>query len=400
MYIKKVTLAVMAAAMIVPSFSFAKDKKKNAEPEGFQFTVIKENPITSVKNQNRSSTCWCFSGLSFIESEALRVSNKELDLSEMFVVSKALSDKAVKYLRMYGIFNYGPGSSFGDVLTVIKENGIVPESAMPGLNYGEKSHAHGELDAVTAAYLKALVKKPLGKLSPAWHAGFEGILSAYLGERPEKFTVDGKEYTPESYWQSIGLNADDYVSLTSFTHHPFYTQFAIEVPDNWRSDMSYNLPLDEFMEVMENAIMQGYTFAWASDVSEKGFTRNGIAVVPDIEAVETSGSDQARWLGATAAEKTAMLTEKPGPEKEITQELRQEEFDNQLTTDDHGMHIFGIAKDQTGKKYYMVKNSWGTNSKYQGIWYASEAFVKFKTLNIVLHKDAIPADIKAKLGIR
>lgn len=399
MNFKRIILAAAALAMFIPSAVSAK-KSKKAE-EGYVFTTVKENPVTPVKNQHRSSTCWCFSGLSFIESEILRTSGKEVDLSEMFVVSKALSDKAEKYLRMYGIFNYGPGSGFGDVMTVIRENGIVPESAMPGLEYGEDMHAHNELDAVTLAYLKALAARPQGgKLTTAWKKGFEGILSAYLGERPEKFVVDGIEYTPESYWKSFGIDIDDYVSLTSFTHHPFYTQFAVEVPDNWRNDLSYNLPLDEFMAVMENAIMEGYTFGWASDVSEKGFTRNGLAVAPDVEFASNAGSDQDKWVGKSEKkDKNAYGLDKPGVEKTITQELRQEEFDNQLTTDDHGMHIYGIAKDQNGTKYFMVKNSWGTDNKYNGTWYASENFVKYKTINIMVHKDAIPAEIKAKLGI-
>lgn len=400
MNFRRVVFAALTVALVSPSVSFAKDKKKKGEEEGYVFTTIKENPVTSVKNQNRSSTCWSFSGLSFIESEILRNTGDTVDLAEMFVVSKSLSDKAEKYLRNYGHFNYGPGSGFGDVVTVIRENGIVPEEAMPGLNYGEKMHAHNELDAVTMAYLKALAGKPQGgKLTTAWKRGFEGILSAYLGERPETFTYKGKEYTPESFWASFGINLDDYVSLTSFTHHPFYTQFVVEVPDNWRYDYSYNLPLDEFMEVMENAINEGYTFAWASDVSEKGFTRNGLGVVPDVEFASSAGSDQEKWVGKTTEKKEAYGMDKPGVEKKITQELRQQEFDNQLTTDDHGMHIYGIAQDQNGKKYFMVKNSWGTDNKYKGTWYVSEAFVEYKTISILVHKDAIPAEIRAKLGI-
>lgn len=397
---KKVLIFTLAVALAVPSFSYAKDKKK--EKDGYVFETIKENPITSIKDQHRSSTCWSFSGLGLIEAEILRTSGREVDLSEMYIVSKSLSDKAEKFIRMYGHFNYGPGGSFDDVIEVIRECGIVPESAMPGLNYGEDMHAHNELDAVTMAYLKALVSKPQGgKLTTAWKNGFEGILSAYLGDRPDKFVVDGVEYTPQTYWESFGIDVNDYVSLTSFTHHPFYSQFTIEVPDNWRGDLAYNLPIDELMEVMENAIMQGYTFAWASDVSEKGFTRNGLAVVPDVDFESMSGSDKERWLGKSEDERNAELykLDKPGYEKKVDQKLRQEEFDNQLTTDDHGMLIFGIAEDQNGTKYYMVKNSWGLSGKYEGIWYASETFVKFKTLNIVVHKDAIPDEIKAKLSI-
>jgi aminopeptidase C len=275
---------------------------------------------------------------------------------------------------------------------------------MNGLQYGEEQHVHGEMEQAATAYVNAIIKNPNGKLSPVWKKGFDGIIDAYLGELPETFTYNGKEYTPKSFAESLGLNMDDYVSLTSYTHHPFYTAFPIEVEDNWRWYDSYNLPIDELMEVMDNAIETGYTIAWGSDVSEKGFTRNGIAVAPDIEAIQTSGSDQARWVGLSNAEKNseiAKMINKPGvKEVEVTQELRQKEYDNYQTTDDHGMQIFGIAKDQTGKKFYMVKNSWGTDSKYKGIWYASAPFVAYKTMNIVVHKDAIPKKIKAKLGFK
>ena len=371
--------------------------------EGYTFTTVKENKITSVKNQNRTGTCWCFSGLGFIEAELLRMGKGEYDLSEMFIVSKNYKDKADKYVRLHGILNFAQGGSFDDVLCAIRDYGDVPEAEMTGLQYGEDMHVHGEMEQAAAGYLKAIVENPNRKLSTAWKKGFDGIIDAYLGEAPEKFTYNGKEYTPKSFAQELGIDADNYISLTSYTHHPFYTAFPIEVQDNWRWTNSYNLPIDELMQVFDNAINNGYTVAWASDVSEKGFTRNGIAVIPDIESMERSGSDQDRWLGLSQAEKNKeiqKMLESPCQEINVTQEMRQEAYDNYETTDDHGMLIYGIAKDQTGKKFYMVKNSWGTDSKYKGTWYASETFVKYKTMTIVVNENALPAAIKTKLGIK
>lgn len=402
-FLKTIATFALAAAVIVPASAQKKGKKEAEKPEGYVFTVVKENPVTSIKNQSRSSTCWSFSAISFLESEIIKkgAADANIDLSEMFIVSNAYADKAEKFVRLDGNLNFGPGSDFGDVIDVWKTYGIVPESVMKGLNYGTTIHAHNEFDAVTRAYVDAVVKNPNNKLSTAWLNGFRGIEAAYLGEIPEKFVVDGKEYTPKSYAESLQIDPNDYISLTSFTHHPFYTQFAIEVPDNWRWTLSYNLPIDELIQVMDHAIEQGYTFAWGSDVSEKGFTRNGLCIVPDVEANERSGSDQDRWLGVSKEEKQAMLynLNAPGKEKEITQEMRQAEYDNKLTTDDHGMHIYGIAKDQNGTKYYMVKNSWGPVGKYKGVWYASETFVRYKTMNILINKNALPKEIKAKLGI-
>ncbi|MGL5228484.1 MAG: aminopeptidase C [Bacteroidales bacterium] len=373
----------------------------NTDKQGYQFTTVKENKITPVKNQNRSSTCWAFSGLGFLESELIRMGKPETDLSDMFIVYHNWNDKADNYVRRHGTANFGPGGSFDDVLQAVKDYGIVPEEIMTGLNYGENMHVHNELDAVTAAYVNAVIKQK--KLTTAWKKGYEGILNAYLGESPETFTYNGKQYTPQSYAKELGLNPDDYVSLTSYTHHPFYSQFAIEIPDNWRNSLSYNVPVDEMMEALEGAVMNGYTVAWASDVSEKGFNRNGIAVMPGVNAGELSGSDQAKWLGLSQKEKDAEIMkalESPGSELNVTQEMRQAAYDNYETTDDHGMQIYGIAKDQTGKKYYMVKNSWGTDNKYQGTWYASDPFVRYKTMSIVMHKDALPKSLKKKLNIK
>ncbi len=384
---------ILAAA----AFGFAALAATAQETPDYEFTVIKENPITSIKNQNRSGTCWCYSALSFVESEILRTKGLELDLSEMFVVGKSYRDRAVKYVRLDGHLNFAAGSSFGDVLHVIDDYGIVPQSAMNGMNYGSALPEQSELDAALKGYVSAIASNPNRKLTTAWLNGFDGIVEAYFGEYPETFTVDGTEYTPESYRDFLGINMDDYVNITSFTHHPFYEQFVIEVPDNWRWDTAYNLPMDEMMDVMFNAIENGYTIAWGSDVSEQGFTRNGTAVAL-AEVNATTGSDQERWIGKADAKEEAKVA--LPAEVTVTQEMRQEGYDRKTTTDDHGMHIYGLAQDQNGTKYFMVKNSWGESGKYKGIWYASETFVKFKTMNIVVHKDALPKDIKKKLGIK
>ena len=394
---KLLLIAAFAASTMAVSA-----QKDTTAVDTFRFTTIKENKITSVKNQASSGTCWSFSALGFFEAELLRMGKPTVDLSEMFVVHQSYADKADKFVRMNGTINFAGGGSFYDVMYTLKNYGIVPESEMSGLNYGEEKHRHGELDALTEAYVKTLVKNPNKKLSTAWKKGFTGILDAYLGERPKEFVANGKKYTPVTYAQSLGLNMDDYVSLTSFTHHPFYSKFVIEIPDNWRWEESYNLPLDEFAKVFDYAIDNGFTIAWGSDVSEKGFTRNGVAVNPEVKKENLPGSDQAKWLNISQKEMEEQIYKVKGPQPEVnvTQEIRQRDFDNYQTTDDHGMVIYGTAKDQNGTKYYLVKNSWGTDNKYKGIWYASDSFVKHKTINIVVHKDAIPKEILKKLGLK
>lgn len=388
--------ALLMAVLSVFVWSAAAQEK---ETEGFVFTTVKENPITSIKNQNRSSTCWSFSALAFLESELLRMGKGTYDFSEMFVVHHTMTDRAERYVRLHGDNSFSPGGSFYDNIYCMKNYGLVPQEAMHGIMYGDTLPVHTELDAVAEGYVNAIAKGKLKTLTPVWKKGLSAIYDTYLGQCPEKFTYQGKEYTPKTFAQSTGLNADDYVSLTSFTHHPFYTEFAIEIQDNWRNGNSWNLPLDEFMAVIDNAVDKGYTVAWGSDVSELGFTRNGIAVLPDMEHPDLTGSDMARWTGLTAEDKRKEATAKPGPEKEVTQEMRQTGFDNWETTDDHGMLIYGLAKDQNGKPYYMVKNSWGTKNKYKGTWYASKAFVKYKTINILVHKDAVPKNIAKKIGL-
>ncbi|MDR3194657.1 MAG: aminopeptidase [Tannerella sp.] len=371
--------------------------------EEYEFTTVKELEITPVKNQSRSGTCWSFSGVGLIEAELLRTGKGEYDLSEMFVVNRSYRDKAGKYVRLHGYMNFAQGGSFADVLYVFGHYGAVPRSVYGGLEYGEDIHVHGEMDQMAAGALKAIVANPNGQLSTVWHKALQGIIDSYLGEIPETFVYDGKSYTPKSFGESLGLNIDDYVSLTSFTHEPFYAPFALEIPDNWRWALSYNVPLEELMEVFDHAIQTGYTIAWASDVSESGFTRDGLATLPDVEALEASGSDRERWVELSRKEKEeeiGYLALKPCREVEVTQAGRQKAYDNYRTTDDHGMLVYGIAKDQTGKKFYLVKNSWGTASKYQGAWYASEAFIAGKTINIVLHKDALPQKLRSKLNLK
>ena len=369
---------------------------------GFVFTTIKENKITSVKNQNRSSTCWAYSALGFLEAELLRLNKGDHDFSEMFVVYHTMLDRAVNYVRLHGDASFSPGGSFYDVLYCWRHYGIVPDKAMPaGVMYGDTLANHSDLDAAAKAYVDVIAKSTASKISPLWRRPLEAIYETYLGKLPQEFTYKGKKYTPRSFADSFGLNMDDYVSLTSYSHHPFYEAFAIEIQDNWRGAKSYNLPIDELMQVMRNAVNTGYTIAWGSDVSEEGFTRNGIAVMPDVKkGAELTGSDMAHWLGLSKADRRAELTSRPLPEMTVTQQMRQEAYDNWETTDDHGMLIYGLAKDQNGKQYFMVKNSWGQSGKYKGFWYASEAFVAYKTMNIVVHKNAIPKEILKKLNLK
>ena len=397
---KLLTLAAMGM------FCISGMAQEQPKEEGFVFTTVKENPITSIKNQNRAGTCWCYSTLSFLEAELLRMGKGEYDFSEMFIVHNTYLDRADKAVRTHGDISFSQGGSFYDVIYGMEKFGLVPEEEMrPGVMYGDTLSNHNELTAVSDAVVAAIAKGRLSKLQadknnvPLWKKAIASIHDIYLGERPEKFTYKGKEYTPKSFYESTGLKASDYGSLTSYTHHPFYSQFVLEIQDNWRWALSYNLPIDELMQVFDNAIMNGYTIAWGSDVSEAGFTRNGVAVMPDDEkAQELSGSDMARWLKMRPEEKK--LNTKPQPQKWCTQEERQLAYDNWETTDDHGMVIYGIAKDQEGNEYYMVKNSWGKSGKYDGIWYASKAFARYKTMNIMVHKDALPKDIAKKLGIK
>lgn len=380
-------------------FTLSAQKTKETKPEGLKFTKTKEVKATSVKDQYRAGTCWSYSAMAFLESELLRTDKGEFDLSEMYVVRMAYEEKAIKYVRMHGKTNFGGGGAFHDVTTMIKKYGIVPEEAYPGLNYGTDNHVHGEMDEVLKSFLDAVIKDENKSLTTAWLPAYRAILDAYLGPVPTTFKVNEKEFTPLTFAKDLGLNMDDYICITSFSHHPFYFPFVLEIPDNWAWDVSYNLPIDEMIQVLNYAIENGYSFAWGSDVSEKGFSfRNGVAIVPETDIKAMDGLERAKWETMTAKdrEKELYSFDKKVPEKKITQENRQLAFDNYQTTDDHGMQITGIATDQFGTKYYLVKNSWNTNNLYNGYFYASEAFVKYKTTDIMVNRNSIPKEILKK----
>lgn len=400
---KKIIALTLLA--VVATGANAKGKKQpKVDPNKPVFTIVKENPITSVKDQNRSGTCWAYSTLSYFESEILKNTGKTYDLCESFVANKDYMDRAVQVVRYHGDMQFAQGGSAYDVYYVLKNYGICPEDAMPfpGSLYGDSLNNFNEFFSLLEPYVEGIATNKASKISGQWKVGFQGILDAYLGKCPENFTYEGKNYTPKSFASSLGLNMDDYVTITSYTHHPFYSQFVVEVQDNWRNPASYNLPMDEMMQIIDNAVMNGYTVAWGGDVSEPGFTRDGLAYMIDAKKMQSlQGSDMARWLGLSAA-KRRNLIDSLGcnvPEVQPTQEMRQERFDNWELTDDHGMLIYGIAKDQNGKEYYMVKNSWGEAGKYKGTWYMTKTFIAANTMDYMVNKNAIPANIRKKMGI-
>ena len=376
----------------------------NADSTGFKFTDVKLVKTTPVKDQNKSGTCWCFSGISFFEDEILRKTGKEMDLSEMFVVRHCYDDKADKYVRMYGALNFAQGGSGLDVPYAWERYGIVPEEAYRGLNYGEDKHSHYEMADVLTSYVKAVVRKPNKRISTAWRKGFNGVLDAYLGELPETFVYEGKTYTPQSFAASLPIKMDDYVAITSFTHHPFYKPFALEVSDNWLFGQYYNVPLDEMKAIVDNAIDNGYSVNWAADVSEGGFKwKEGYAIMPKGKSeADMDGTELARWVKLSDKDRENEKFKAKGPveEIEVTQEVRQEMFDRQETTDDHGMVIVGKAVDQKGNKYYKVKNSWDTNQVYDGYFYVSEPYFLAKTMDIYVNKEAVPSATLKKLGLK
>ncbi len=378
----------------------AQEKKDTS----YKFTLIKELPHTSVKDQYKTGTCWSFASASFIESELLRIGKPEVDLSEMFLVNHCYRDKADRYVRMQGNTNFGGGGLLHDILYVMKNYGLVPESSYPGLNYGEKKHVHGEVDNLLKNMVVSVVQNKNHKISPVWSTAFQKSADAYFGDIPEEFKYEKKKYTPLTFLSDFcgGINPDDYVEITSFSHHPFYQQFILEVPDNWLWAKLYNVQLNDLQQIIDNALDKGYTVAWAADVSEKGFatSQKGVAVVPEASKTDMTDAEITKWEKLSDAEKEKELYKlsKPGKEKVITQEIRQAAFDSQETTDDHAMHIIGTAKDQNGTIYYKIKNSWGPYNSYDGYFYASAPYIQYKTTAIMVHKDAVPQELRKKLG--
>ena len=406
---KKMILCGIAAMMALSAF--AQEEAKKDSIKGFQFTTVDSVAITPIKNQKNAGTCWSYSGMSFLESEALKKTGKVYDFSEMFVVENTYMDRAEKTVRTHGDASFSQGGSFVDITYCLRNYGLLPDAEMPaGKMYGDTLSNHTELSAMTdplvmaAAHAKKLQFSPDGE--PLWKKAVRAVHEVYLGVIPQEFTYEGKKYTPKTFAQSTGLNADDYVSLTSFIHHPYSTGdnlgkgFIIEVQDNWRWGESLNLELDDFMQIMEDAVKAGYTVLWGGDVSEDGFTRDGLAVFPDMDAPDAPGADQARWLKLDRSAKGRELSQGPAPQKKVTAEERQRGYDNFETGDDHGMHLFGTAVDQQGNKYFMIKNSWGVTGKYDGIWYMSVEFARAKTLNYVVNKAAISKELKKKYGIK
>ncbi len=378
----------------------SQDTMRNRKNGGYLFTTVSRADATEVQDQSKTSTCWSFSSLSFFESELMRMGKGRHNLSEMFIVRNAYLGKADMYVRMNGMHNFGPGGAFHDLPWVIKRYGIMPEEAYKGLNYGFDKHNHAELDAVLKGIVDAVKNNPQGRLTGAWKGAFRSAVDAYLGQVPDKFSYMGKDYTPMSFSKSLGLNMDDYISLTSFTHHPYYTPFVIEVPDNWAMMQSYNIPLDELESVAVNALMKGYSWAWGADVSEKGFSfKNGVAIVPVHDSLITQIGKDNKGFNDAGATRIGNAFDRPMEEKSINDSLRQVAFDSYQTTDDHGMHATGLVTDQNGKKYFRIKNSWGTQNDCGGYLFCSMPYFRYKTINIYLHKNALPKDLAKKLGI-
>ncbi len=397
---------LLLTALIAATPLMAQENKAADDKDSLIFNTVIENPITSVKNQNSSGTCWCYSTLAFLESEVLKKhpEMQNIDLCESFVVNKTYLDRADRNIRTHGDASFSQGGTSYDVIYCMRNYGLIPEGIMPYpyTLYGDSLYNFAAFFTPMKAYVTAISEGSAKKINPAWKKSVQSMIDNYLGECPTEFEYEGKTYTPQSFVSYLGLDPDDYVSLTSFTHHPFYTTFIMEIQDNWRWASTYNLPLDELMRVMEESIKNGWTFAWGADVSESGFVyKTGknkcLATVPISKSKDVVGSDQSKWTGEKQS--TGIDEADNSGEMEITQEMRQLGYDNWETTDDHGMQIFGIAKDQTGKEYFMMKNSWGEGGPYKGIWYVSKPYMAYKTINILVNKNAIPKDIRKKLGI-
>lgn len=398
--------ALLAALALAPAANAAVENADSAATDttGFIFTDVKVVKTTPVRDQNKSGTCWAFSSTTFFEDEILRQSGKEVDLSEMFTVRHCYDDKAIRYVRRQGAANFTQGGSGFDVPYVWKTYGAMPEEAYRGLNYGEDKHVHGEMERMLKGCVNAAVANPNRRLSTAWRNALNGVLDAYLGEVPETFVYEGKTYTPKSFAESLPIKVDDYVAVTSFTHHPYYEPFILEVADNWLPGMFQNVKLDELKRIIDNAVENGYPIAWAADVSEPGFKwREGYANIPaEKNEADLEGTELSRWVTLSDSDREKERYKANGPVEEITvtPESRQDMFDRFETTDDHGMEIVGYATDQNGNRFYKVRNSWDTNQKYGGYIYVSEPYLLAKTMNIFVHKDAVPKDLLKKMNIR
>lgn len=395
---KKIFLSVTILLTCSLVSLYAQESKARS---GYQFETISDIKATPVKNQASTGTCWCYATTSFLEAELLRMGKPEYDLSEMFTVYNAYLDKGQRFFRFQGANNFGQGGQAHDVINMIKEYGIIPESAYSGLNYGSKSHSHGEMASGLKGFLDGINKSR--SLTPAWPNAYAAILETYLGEIPEKFTYNGKEYTPKSFTESLGLNLNDYIELTSYQTYPFYKEVELEIPDNWSHNRYYNVPVEDMMAIINNALKNGYTVAWDGDVSEKGFSHgNGLAILPTDEPENMSTTDRARFEKLAPADQKSQMYSfvSPIPEIQVNDKNRQETFDNRQSTDDHLMHLTGLLKDQNGTLYYKTKNSWGTErNPFDGYLYMSDPYVRMKTTAILVHKNAIPQNIKTKLGL-
>lgn len=366
----------------------------------YQFKEIHSIDKTAVRDQCQTGTCWSYSTLSFFESELIKMGKGNHDLSEMFVARNAYIEKAITFVRMGGKHQFDEGGEGHDIPFIIEKYGIVPESVYTGLVNGKTRHNHSQLMSVLKPVVEAIAKEKPGQIGPEWIEAVEGILDAYLGKIPESFEYQGKTYTPLTFAKSLGLNMNDYAMLTSFTHHPYYQTFAIEVPDNWSMQTAWNLPLDELMATVNESLEKGHSVAWATDVSEKGFSfRDALAIVPQHDSLIKKVGKDDRLFNSAGAEKKGDAFNKPVVEKTIDSKVRQDAFDNQSTTDDHGMHIVAQYLEETSQTpYYLVKNSWGINNPANGYLYASENYLKYKTISILVNKNGVPKNIRKKMG--
>ncbi|MBN2745527.1 MAG: aminopeptidase [Bacteroidales bacterium] len=374
--------------------------QSEADSTGFIFKTIKDIPSTSVKNQYKSGTCWSYATVSFVETEVLRLTKDSVDLSEMYFVYHGYKAKADNYVRLQGRANFGPGGQAHDVFDIIKKYGVVHESDFPGINYGTKNHEHGEFDAVLENFLKAIIKKPNETLSPIWSQAFTQLLISYLGD-PLKTKQAITE--PLVYAKNLKINPEDYIEMTSYTHHPFYEKMRLEIPDNWSYNADYyNVPIDVLMTIIRESLQKGYSVCWDGDVSNPGFShQNNLAILPETDVENLKGLEMSRWENLSAGDlmKNAFSFKTPVPEKKVSQELRQIKFDNQSVTDDHLMHFTGIVQDQNGTIYYKTKNSWGNSNELGGYLYMSESYTRMNTVAIMIHKDALSKEILKKLGL-